>query len=69
MTTNTHRRALLATGAALAAASVLPAWAQPKTIRFAAVFTDKDIRAEMMQRFAKEVEAEFKVEPFLPAEG
>ena len=65
MTTNTHRRALLATGAALAAATVLPAWAQPKTIRFAAVFSDKDIRAEMMQRFAKEVEADFKVEPFL----
>ncbi len=65
MTTNTYRRALLATGAALAAATVLPAWAQPKTIRFAAVFSDKDIRAEMMQRFAKDVEAEFKVEPFL----
>jgi len=44
---------------------VLPAWAQPKTIRFAAVFSDKDIRAEMVQRFAKDVEAEFKVEPFL----
>ena len=65
MTTNTHRRALLATGAALAAATVLPAWAQPKPIRFAAVFSDKDIRAEMIQRFAKDVEAEFKVEPFL----
>ena len=65
MTPNTHRRALLATGAALAAATVLPAGAQPKPIRFAAVFSDKDIRAEMMQRFAKDVEAEFKVEPFL----
>jgi tripartite ATP-independent transporter DctP family solute receptor len=56
---------MLATGAALAAATVLPAWAQPKTIRFAAVFSDKDIRAEMMRMFAKEVEADFKVEPFL----
>ena len=65
MTPNTHRRALLATGAALAAATVLPAGAQPKPIRFAAVFSDKDIRAEMMQRFAKDVETEFKVEPFL----
>jgi tripartite ATP-independent transporter DctP family solute receptor len=65
MITNTQRRALLATGAALAAATVLPARAQPKTVRFAAVFSDKDIRAEMIQRFAKDVEAEFKVEPFL----
>lgn len=65
MTTNTQRRALLATGAALAAAAVLPARAQPKTIRFAAVFSDKDIRAEMMRMFAKDVEADFKVEPFL----
>ncbi len=65
MTTNTQRRALLAAGAALAAATVLPARAQPKPIRFAAVFSDKDIRAEMMRMFAKDVEADFKVEPFL----
>jgi tripartite ATP-independent transporter DctP family solute receptor len=51
--------------AALAAAPLLPAWAQPKTLRFAAVFSDKDIRAEMMQRFAKEMEADFKIELFL----
>jgi tripartite ATP-independent transporter DctP family solute receptor len=65
MTFRTTRRTALASGAALAAATVLPAWAQPKTLRFAAVFSDKDIRAEMMQRFAKDVEAEFKVELFL----
>jgi TRAP-type C4-dicarboxylate transport system substrate-binding protein len=34
------------------------------TIRFAAVFSDKDIRAEMIQRFAKDIEADFKLEPF-----
>src|SRR6266581_4726917 len=41
------RRAALKAGAALAAAYALPARAQAKpTLRFAAVFSDKDIRAE-----------------------
>jgi len=65
MSFDTTRRFALTSGAALAAASVLPAWAQAKTLRFAAVFSDKDIRAEMMQRFAKDVEPEFKVEAHL----
>src|SRR5205809_987215 len=56
------RRSALKAGAALAAAYVLPAGAQAKpTIRFAAVFSDKDIRAGMIQMFAKEVEDEVKV--------
>jgi tripartite ATP-independent transporter DctP family solute receptor len=60
------RRSILAGGAAIAAASALPAHAQQKpTLRFAAVFTDRDIRANMIQMFAKEVEADFKVEAFL----
>jgi TRAP-type transport system periplasmic protein len=62
------RRTALKAGAALAAASAtfgaLPAWAQAKPIRFAAVFSEKDIRAGMIQRFAKEVEKDFKVEAF-----
>src|SRR5437899_3653081 len=59
------RRSALKASAALAAASALPVWAQAKsTIRFAAVFSDKDIRAGMIQMFAKEVEGDFKVEPF-----
>ena len=59
------RRTALKAGAALAAASALPALAQAKpTIRFAAVFSDKDIRAGMIQMLAKEVEGDFKVEPF-----
>src|SRR5436309_9563459 len=42
-------------GAALAAAYALPARAQAKpTLRFAAVFSDRDIRAGMIQMFAKE---------------
>ncbi len=60
------RRSLLGAGAALAAGAMLPAWAQtPATLRFAAVFSDKDIRAEMMKMFAKDIEADFKLEMHL----
>jgi len=59
------RRFVLKAGAAVAASTVLPAWAQAKQVRFAAVFSDKDIRAGMIQMFAKEVEKDFKVESFL----
>jgi len=59
------RRSALKAGAALAAAYALPAGAQARpTIRFAAVFSDKDIRAGMIQMLAKDVEGDFKVEPF-----
>ena len=62
------RRSALKAAAALAAAHVLPAGAQAKpTLRFAAVFSDKDIRAGMIQMFAKEVEGDFKIEPFYNA--
>jgi TRAP-type transport system periplasmic protein len=65
MNSKIDRRSALKAGAALAAAYVLPAAAQAKpTLRFAAVFSDKDIRAGMIQRFAKDVESDFKVEPF-----
>jgi len=68
MTLHFDRRSLLKTGAALAAGASLPAWAQAQpTLRFAAVFSDKDIRAEMMNMFAREVQADFKVEPHLNA--
>jgi len=59
------RRSALKAGAALAAAAALPAWAQAKpTLRFAAVFSDKDIRADMIRMLAKEVAADFTIEPF-----
>ncbi len=62
------RRTALKAGAALAATASLPVFSQTKpTLRFAAVFSDKDIRAEMMQRFAKEVEGDYKVDLFLNA--
>jgi len=69
MKTCFDRRTALKAGAALAASAALPvsleAAAQAKTLRFAAVFSDKDIRAGMIQMFAKEVEGDFKVEPYL----
>ncbi len=59
------RRAALKAGAALAATAALPVFSQSKTkIRFAAVFSDKDIRADMVRMFAKDVGGDFDVEPF-----
>ena len=66
MNQSIDRRKLLGAGGAIAASTILPAWAQsPPNIRFAAVFSDKDIRAEMMNQFAKEVAGDFKVEMYL----
>lgn len=66
MNHSVNRRTLLGAGSALAAGTILPAWAQsPPTIRFAAVFSDKDIRAEMMNQFARDVAADFKIEMHL----
>ena len=60
------RRTLIKAGAALAATQAVPAWAQDKpTLRFSAVFSDKDIRADMVKMFAKDIEADYKVEAFL----
>jgi tripartite ATP-independent transporter DctP family solute receptor len=57
------RRAVLAT--ALAATMALPAIAQDKpTLRFSAVFSDQDIRAQMMQQFADALGGEFAFEPY-----
>ena len=69
MTFKIDRRSALKAGAALAAASAVPlsfrAMAQAKpAIRFAAVFSEKDIRAGMIQMFAKDIEGDFKLEPF-----
>ena len=65
MDLNVNRRLVLKAGGALAAAFALPAGAQAKpTIRFAAVFSDKDIRAEMIRMLAKDLESDYKLEPF-----
>jgi TRAP-type C4-dicarboxylate transport system substrate-binding protein len=59
------RRTVLKAGAALAAAQAMPVWAQgTPTLRFAAVFSDKDIRADMVRMLTKDVAADFKIEPF-----
>ena len=72
MSFRTDRRAVLKRGAALAALAAAPlsfqAMAQAKpTLRFAAVFSDKDIRAEMVRILAKDVAADFNVETFFNA--
>ena len=58
------RRLVLA--AILLTASIAPAIAQTN-LRFAAVFSDRDIRARMIEMLAKEVERDFKIEPFYNA--
>jgi TRAP-type C4-dicarboxylate transport system substrate-binding protein len=65
MTMFTTRRTFLAGTAALTAASALPAFAQDKTkLRFSAVFSEQDIRAEMMKIFAEGVANDFAFEGF-----
>ena len=57
------RRFMLAAG--LAAALALPAASQDKpTLRFSAVFSDQDIRAQMAQQFADAIAEEFTFEPY-----
>ena len=63
MTFTLSRRGVLAAAVALGLA--MPAFAQDKpTLRFSAVFSDKDIRAQMTQQFAEAVAADFTVEPY-----
>lgn len=64
MQCNFGRRDLLEAAGALAAATALPALAQGKpTLRLAAVFSDKDIRADMVRMLAKDVAADVTIEP------
>ena len=63
-----NRRTVIKAGAGLAAVAALPVWAQAKSkLRFAAVFSDKDIRADMIRMLAKDVANDFEIEPFLNA--
>ncbi len=60
-----NRRSALKTSAAAALSTMMPAWAQDKPkLRFAAVFSDKDIRAEMARMLAKDVQGDFTIEPY-----
>ncbi len=63
MTFALTRRALLVGGLLLAAA--MPALAQDKPVlRFSAVFSDQDIRAEMMNLFAAQIAESHTFEPY-----
>jgi len=60
----TRRRFLLGTGVA-AAAAAFPALAQSKPkLRFSAVFSEQDIRAEMMKKFADAIANDFAFEGY-----
>jgi tripartite ATP-independent transporter DctP family solute receptor len=60
-----NRRALLAACAVGSMLMSLPALAQDRAkLRFSAIFSDRDIRAEMMETFKKAVADDFEVETF-----
>ena len=62
------RRTALKAGAALAAAYAVGARAQARpTLRFASVFSDKDIRADMVRMLAKDIGGDYNVDMFLNA--
>ena len=65
MTMDASRRRFLIGAGLLATAAALPARAQDKpTLRFSAVFSDQDIRAQMMQKFAEGIGDGFAFEPY-----
>jgi len=65
MNTNATRRGFLIGTAAAGTIAALPAWAQDKpTLRFSAVFSEQDIRAEMMKMFANAIEDDFIFEGY-----
>lgn len=65
MTIKTTRRGFLVGTGAIAAATAFPALAQQKEkLRFSAVFSEQDIRAEMMKMFAEEISKDFAFEGY-----
>jgi TRAP-type C4-dicarboxylate transport system substrate-binding protein len=64
--TGIDRRAFMAAGAAAAAAGFTQgASAQAKpNLRFSAVFSEQDIRAEMMKRFGEAIKEDFTLQPY-----
>jgi TRAP-type C4-dicarboxylate transport system substrate-binding protein len=67
MTKRIDRRALIVGGAAAAAAGGFAgqAFAQAKpNLRFSAVFSEQDIRAEMMKRFGEAIKEDFTLQPY-----
>lgn len=65
MTFRLGRRAALLGSVALLVASLVPAMAQDKPVlRFSAVFSEQDIRAEMMKQFSDAIAEDFTFEPY-----
>jgi TRAP-type C4-dicarboxylate transport system substrate-binding protein len=65
MTLSFTRRALLVGATLLTTALALPAIAQDKPVlRFSAVFSEQDIRAEMMKQFGEAIAGDFTLEPY-----
>ncbi|TIU90978.1 MAG: C4-dicarboxylate ABC transporter, partial [Mesorhizobium sp.] len=60
-----NRRLFMVAAGALAAATAVPAFAQDKPkLRFSAVFSEQDIRAEMMKMFADAIKDDFAFEGY-----
>ena len=65
MTFTTTRRSVLMAAGLLASAAAFPALAQDKPkLRFSAVFSEQDIRADMMKMFAEEIAGDFAFEGY-----
>ncbi len=65
MTLHATRRRFLVGAGMLAAAVAFPAFAQDKPkLRFSAVFSEQDIRAEMMKQFAEGISGDFTFEGY-----
>ena len=65
MTFKVDRREVLLGAAAGLATLSIPAWAQDKPkLRFSAVFSDQDIRAQTIKNFAEAIADQFTLEPF-----
>ncbi|HYD08296.1 MAG TPA: TRAP transporter substrate-binding protein DctP [Reyranella sp.] len=65
MTLSITRRALLIGATLLTTALSLPTLAQDKPVlRFSAVFSEQDIRAEMMKQFGEAIAGDFTLEPY-----
>ncbi|NGO50757.1 TRAP transporter substrate-binding protein DctP [Allomesorhizobium camelthorni] len=65
MSLNTTRRRFLVGTGMLATAAAFPAFAQDKPkLRFSAVFSEQDIRAEMMKMFADAIKDDFAFEGY-----
>lgn len=63
--TRIDRRSFLAGTAALAATAGTPLQAQTKpNLRFSAVFSEQDIRADMVKRFAEAVKDDYNLQPY-----